>query len=451
MLEIKFLVADRLPAASDVQAALARLAGAGWRAALLSARMALLECASIRDRFAAAAALLPAAPAPAPVAGDLLFRGDELFYVLTKPRGRHAWLPAAAQQAGLDNATPPEFEIGVISPHRPSLDSRLAAFGAAFTEALRLGGTAATFAWRAPAASRLEHWRAGGEWQSPRLSLTALDRVEATAQPSLRDLLEKIQRATFLRETDLMAETAPEQLRADLARLQALGLIASELLASCRVTARPLLRLETPQQQQREEVRRMQCPDCGASLSDEPITTIYLPAPNVDAANFSRDWLKIWLTERLNRLGVAALLWRRDDPELEPVSLLAAEFAGQTWCLALTPLAIEATAAHAIQRLRQRFGLERLVVIALGGVARAARFTFERPLPLFPTPLQAPIFLDELEPAEQVLQSALHEAALHYAAQRLRPLEEVSGYPLEAVLRALYSGRRAASSGSSPE
>ncbi|MGH9543263.1 MAG: hypothetical protein ACRD2H_15455 [Terriglobales bacterium] len=435
MIETQFLVADRLLPAPELHAALGRLAASGWRAALAAARQAFLESAHVSQPFAAAAALLPGAsgddPRP-PAAGDLLFRGDDLFYVITKPRGRATWRPPAAAAPAPPEAAinTPELEIGLISPTRSSASSRLADFAARVTEALRQGGGAAELAWRRPAIARLEALRGRGEWRPPRASLADFERAQVAVQPLARHLLERLQQEGFAREADLLATADPEPMRLTLAGLQGAQLIRRDWLIRCHLSRRPLLLLAAPAQQQSEAVMARQCPDCGLGFGDETLEAVIQAQPA--ASGETPPWPLLWLSEHLNRLGTLGLLWHREAPELAPWRIAAGEFAGRVWAWAVAAQPVEEDQARALDRLRRRFALERLGVIALAGLGAAARAWFAAAQP-------PAVVAESFAAAEPLLESTLGDAALRYAAARLRPLEDSAGFPLMATLRALYA------------
>lgn len=424
MIETRFLVADHLVPATALHAALGRLAGRGWRAALLAARQAVLESAKVTQPFASAALLAAGETEPL---GDMLFRGDELFYVITKPKGRTAWRPATAPPAA--GSEKPELEIGLISPARVSTSSRLAEFGANLAEALRASGLEDELTWRRPAAARMESLRQAAEWEPARATLQEFERAEAAMEPVARQLLERLEREGFARVAALCAGAEAESASAALANLARAGLVRRDLLISCHLSGRPLLLLTSPEQKSNAAVQQRQCPDCGLGLGDETIEEVAQPL--ITTAQ-QHSWPLVWLSERLNRLGMLSLLWWRAPDEWSPLGVVAGEFAGQTWLWAISSQRVDEDEVRALDRLRRRFNFDRLGVIALGGFAPAARRSLEIARP-------PALLAGSWKDADEVLETSLREAALRYAALRLSPLESAAGFPILATLRVLYS------------
>lgn len=462
MLQTSFVVGTGAYTRDAVRDAVTRMAAEGWRPALRLARAAVLECARAPEPFFAASRLAPsdasspaarrAAEAAGAAEGDLFFRGAEIFYLISKPRGRLAWMPRArATEAAAADAAQPEMELGWISP-RPSAGRKaLEEFTRHFTRALGEAG-ASRPQWRSVANDglappRTEEKADGFGWSRPRLSLSALERSATLTEPRLLSLLTVIRNSGVARKSELVSAAGEraEPIERDLARLESQGWIARVSVVLCRQSGAVLGRAPAapgdggPVLLARDGAR--QCPHCGLTWEREDCRIAFVARPAA-----AREEVRAELTARLGGLGFSALWWRDPSAKLaaecgpvapEPL-ILAGRFAGEGWLFFHSEGALSPAAAAAAQALRARHGLRRLVVIA-PALDPAARLRLDQFLdaPLGAAP--PPLYLPDLAAVESSLPPVLESAALTYAAARVRPLEEVSGYPLAPLLRTLYA------------
>lgn len=470
MIETRFLISSTRIEPASLRQISRVLADLGWKPALREAERAFLHAAGLHDgqEEALAAArdtrteIFSALPTRRAhlrrvIAAELFFRDEEVYYLVTKPEGRGFWMPPANSS----DEGQPEVEIGVISSRRAGLGDRLQHFSEELRQAASTaagGGEPARFEWRKdlPHTPRLAFLQASDERRDPpsftptRLGLVELEFGRTLAAALPRQILKDLVRAGFGREQDLafLAKADPELLRGALEELKQLGLVEIEYLLECKQDHHALLRAKTRRQLEAPELAEFVCPVCQASFAGETIAAVYSPSAAARQVRAESQWLRIWVTERLTELGVplGAMLWRADGGQ---ESDILAEFLGQLWLIAVKDGDFSADDGYAINYRRVRCRADRVVLLASGAIGQEARRLLEDALNDEQGAGGAGrlLYVEGLADASQRLEQALAASAFAYARQRLRPIEEISGYDLGALLRLRFAAATAAAGG----
>lgn len=471
MVETRFLISATRLETAMLRGAVAALADMGWRPALREAERAFFRCAGLEgreerlDNALAAERERGGALASLPsrrshlrraIAAEILFRDDEVFYVITKPEGRAFWMPPAdpAEEAQ------PEVEIGVISARPSGLGDRLQQFGEDLRNACAAaagGGELPRLEWRKDLphtprlAALLAAESAGGpaDFCPTRLGLVELEYGRKLASPLPRQILNDLVRAGFGREQDLafLAKADPEMLREALDELKELGLVENEYLLECKQDRHPLLRAKSRRQLEAPELAELQCPVCRGSFAGEIVTTVYSASAAAKDVRAQSQWLRIWLTDRLTQWGVplGSILWRR--PEGGQEGDVLAEYLGQLWLFAVKDGDFTADDSYALNYRRVRCRANRVVLLTTGAIGHEARRLLDEALrdEQGAGGAERLVYVEGLGAAPRRIEEALAAAALAYARHRLGPIEEIAGHDLGGLLRLRFSAAAAAS------
>lgn len=185
----------------------------------------------------------------------------------------------------------------------------------------------------------------------------------------------------------------------------------------------------------------MYCPSCGRMFSEEVLSEGYSVSELGQSLIRKSHWMTVWVTALLIELGVArdAILWNVTE-DGEEVDLLV-ELLGQVWIFELKAREFGAGDATALNYRRVRYRAARTVVITTDKVSRDAKRVFaelQRESVTRRRGGQAPIYVEGLDKASEVLRRELSSAALGYARRKVSAIGARSGYDLGAVLAARF-------------
>ena len=436
MLETRSLTADVGVGLSKFRDAVLILREQGWAPAILQSELAFLRLAGVDES-------LPLRPDAAPDGytgcGELFFRGDDIYYcVCMSGVGR-----MFSEKRGGEG---PAVEAGLITANVGDADKRVRTFASTVEMALRraIGAKAGelTFDWSASKADRsrlaaLE--KPEREGQSARFAVPRLDRelvrgAAVLVEPLARQILAEIALAGFVRARDVLAARPDhDAVESALEKLRRAGLVTVEHLLECSKYGTPLTRLAEPSKLQSAEVGALVCPSCGLQFSEEALCEGYSTSDLGQRLERNAHWLTVLIMYKLVELGVPPefMVWNVSRPG-EGVDI-AVQFLGQFWVFELKDREFDAHDVLEFNYRRARSRPHKAFIVTTGKVSPEAKHLFEEL-----SSCEPPIFVEGLGKAPDTLKREVRAAELNYACERLRVIEDLTGYDLAGVVAARF-------------
>lgn len=222
MLEVRTRVAPVKLEPEDVPVVLSRLSASGWEPAILQSEKYFARLAGVEDALDISDLRRRvnryANPYPGDVAGDVFFRGSDIYYIAAN-HGSGEYLVEDDEGRIIREDSEPSLEIGIISLSLINIEERLDSFASAAEAATKSALDGRTtgnveFTWRddRPATPRLDRLsRASEEESQATFVRAALDDKQISAAETLRpkltrEILIELSGARFARERDVLSK-----------------------------------------------------------------------------------------------------------------------------------------------------------------------------------------------------------------------------------------------------
>ena len=455
MLETQSLTTTSILKPSELPQVLVQLSKEGWKPALLESQKTFLKLAEIKEEIVNLIVPSERGLPPGVVSGDVFFKETDLAYIVITIPGFFL---------DTEGETQPQLEIGIISNGNVGLNERLIFFSKAIENAIQKiindkKNEIITFDWQEqkPSTPRLDKIIAAGE-EASGLKLTRAKRIpeEVEAANTLseklaRDTLIDLSKAGFARERDILGRKNKDDIREAITQLKNAGLLNTEYLLECKRTGSPLTRLKNRQQLDNSDVANLGCPSCGQFFSEETLSEGYSLTEIGRQMSRQSHWMTVWVTDKLTKLGVPeeSILWNISEAG-EEVDLLV-EYLGQLWLFELKDREFGAGDAYPLNYRQVRYGATKTIIFTTAKVSKDAKRVLEdlarearsnRSRYLLGEPIVSAqshlIYIEGLKGAEDILHREVSEASLRYARQKLRLLNNISGYDFGKILSARF-------------
>jgi hypothetical protein len=448
----------------EVRQALRQLASTGWTPAVLESERAFLALAGLDEdvpwlrRQTVSAARLRSGVST----GDIFFRDEGLFYFISMGDGRTVVFDQI--EYVVEESVDPFVELGAIGEDANILNDGLAQLAEALESALRdtLDGRRVRhmkFDWAPPPASttRLSELRASeiGDDEAPAFKPAILDDSEVRAADVLadaltREIVREISRAGFARERDLKTRWTQRQRGDDAAtsirEARDAGVLATEYLLECRNTGDQILRLAAPEKLVEGGHGDLVHASCGRTFHQEDMSEGYTLSDLGQRLVQKSNWMTVWVTERLRRVGVPtdAILWNVSESGEEIDILL--EFLEEVWIFELKDRTFSAGDAYPFNYRRARYGAEKAFIITTDHVAADAKRVFDElsEQSRRTSRVLRPIYIEGLESVESELERNVARSAANFAARLLQPLSVSTNFDLRRLVEERTAGLRRA-------
>lgn len=448
----------------DFRRALWELGKKGWRPAALSSELSFAREAKIPEAEAVNRGLrgsVRRTRAEFEVDADYFFQGDEVFWAIIAADNRVYF--TLGQDLAIDKTVDSgPLELGVVTKDEEGGMQRLRTLAADFEEAVRtcVDGRKTrhmNFEWTSPEqgqerlkqlCKQLEVDGSEVRFRTPDLEAAA-EASEVLTDRGIRELLQEVSRAGFVREPDLLArrQKREEEIRQRLEASSSAGLLSSQYLLQCRNSNSPLTRLSEPDELDPATVGGLPCATCGRKFLDELLTRGYLLSDLGRSMVQGNHWMTVWVTKRLVSLGVPreSILWNLEEATEEIDIVL--EFLGELWIVELKDRDFQPGDAHSLNYRRVRYGADKTVIATTGKVSTGTKRVFEdlakeaqktmRVSGHFGTSASQPIYLEGLSGIEKGFEKEMSEAERRFALRVLRPVAQATGFDVSARVAAI--------------
>jgi hypothetical protein len=361
-----------------------------------------------------------------------------------------------------ERQTEPFAELGAVGEDTEALDSGLNELADVLETALRscLDGRRVRymkFDWESPAPSttRLSTLRENelGDGDAPAfdqadLANDAVAAADVLADPLAREVLREISRAGFARERDVTGRWTQRNRGAEVTdvvrQARKVGLLTTEYVLECRTTGDQILRLASQEDLDTGGHGDLIHPPCGRTFKDEAVSEGYGLTDLGERLVQKSNWMTVWVTERLRRVGVPveSILWNLSESG-EEVDLLL-EFLEEVWIFELKDRTFSAGDAYPFNYRRARYGADKAFVITTEEVAPDARRVFDELTDQARRAVQVvrPVYIEGLDAVEPELREHVARSAANLAAQQLQPLSVATGYDVRRVVEQRTSRSR---------
>lgn len=441
MLETRPLIASVSLETDEFRKALPVLREQGWIPAILQAEHEFLRLAGVDETLALRTkkARQAASSTDHPSFGELFFRGGDIYYCVCANAATHE----GPQLRGGGHA----LEVGLISKKPADVDKRAGTFAAAVEMAVRkaVGGQKAQemmFDWTPPKPdrSRLAALEQPGDQSDARFAAPKLDRelvrgASILAEPLAREILAELTLAGFSRTRDVLAarQSRPDAAELALDKLRRAGMVTLEHLLECKKYGTPLTRLTDPDKLQTPEVGALVCPSCGGHFLDESLCDGFSVSDLGKRLSRNAHWLTVLIMYKLAELGVPIEAMIHNVSHSGEDVDIAVQFLGGFWTFELKDGDFTAADVVGFNHRRARHRPQKAFVVSTAKVAPdAARLLDE------PSAGDPPTCLEGLTKAGEALRSEVYAASLGYACERLKLVEDITGYDVARVVAARF-------------
>lgn len=439
---------------------LSRLSDAEWKPAFFESKKTFFELAGIYD-MALMLGLedeeygLRRRYKPEDVNGDVIFRAEDLYYILSIPEGGIARYVLRRRPHYQRDRDKQGLELGIITSVSQEIDERLDSF----VEAVKAAITSTfdgrkvrfiNFQWEEKkiGTPRLDSIMADSEEESSlkflkvELKPEEVEAARVLENVFFKRLLRLVSQAGFLREKDILGQKSKDKknYKDGLEELSKSGLLCEEYLLECKKTGMPLTRLKDPERLNKKEIGGLKCPSCNSDFSSESLSKGYSMSELGSKLTQGNHWMTIWITELLTKVGIPleSILWNISESG-EEVDLLV-EFFGRLWIFELKDREFGAGDAHPLNYRKVRYRADRSIIITTAQVSKDAKNVFEELAREARSRRTIPVYVEGLESAEQILHKEITNASLHYAQAKVALIGELTGYDFNTILRTRYKG-----------
>ena len=150
------------------------------------------------------------------------------------------------------------------------------------------------------------------QYENPEYSLKEAALADDLAKSAVRAVLIEILEAGKTRLVDVVGRSDNAKERsATIASLANTGLVTKEYLVVCQKSSRALTHVASLEEIKSGPTSQLPCAECGRKFSEERTEEIILPTELARTMMSSSRWMQIWLTVRLERLGIprSEIVW----------------------------------------------------------------------------------------------------------------------------------------------
>lgn len=246
--------------------------------------------------------------------------------------------------------------------------------------------------------------------------------ADELAKPPVRGLLIEILEAGKARLVDVVGRSENAKARlATVSQLVDTGLITKEYLVVCQKTNRALTHTASQEEIKSGPTGRLPCAECGRKFSDERSEEIILPTNLARNLMNGSRWMQIWLTVRLERLGLprSEIVWNLVRAA-EDIDVIAG-IQGTLTFFELKDREFGLGDAYPFNYRVARYGGEIGIVLTCDKVAQDARTFFEEQTKLRRRGevVHEIHMIEGLESAEKKLENISNQVAQGYLEFRL--------------------------------
>jgi hypothetical protein len=457
MLQIKSLRADVMIDPGDLRRVLATLSDSDWKPALMEAQKRVFELASVVDRvplpITRPIPLYGRHLPPDAFAGDVFFRGDDVFFLLTiqgesEVLARRAYILREA--VGKPDAG---TEVGIITNDASEIDQKLQSFADAFQQCTitSLDGRKTRhmqFSWQplVVGTPRLDSIMGPSaeeptvSFGRPTITSELLLGAQALGNEGIRTMLTDLSQAGFARAQDILSRKGKKQQEAEsaLSDLKQLDLLTVEYLLECKRTGTPLTRLAKKEQLENPTIGELRCATCNKLYSEENVSEGYSVSQLGRRLCAGSHWMTVLVTDELIKAGVpqTSILWNLSEGG-EEVDILV-EFMGELWILELKDRGFGSGDAHPLNYRQVRYKATKAIVVTTDKVSKDARRVFEDLAKERSGRSGVPVYIEGLAAVHDAIAAEVARASVRFAYQKLAFLTLLSGYDLRPIIAAKF-------------